>query len=334
VIHPVAGGLAFLTIATFWLSTIVVELFGSRASVVALKTTIPWGFLLLVPALALTAVTGTALAKGQRRGLVGAKAKRMPFITANGLLVVLPCALFLAFKAHAGQIDRAFYTVQACELLAGATNLVLLGLSMRDGLAATAWKRASFLRAAPTRSMRVLGTREIAKDTLALRLEKPSGFAYRAGQAVYVTLNEPTSDEKGRVRTFSLASAPHEGELLVAMRTGDSTFKRALKGLGDGAKVEVEGPYGALCRVDAARPAVFLAGGIGITPFRSMILDALERGLQHRLVLFYSSRAPERAAFLAELTEPSRARRSRDTWASLLLPSTTSRVRPGWSVRW
>src|SRR5262245_14954742 len=96
VIHPIAGVLAFLTIATFWLSTVLIELLGSRAAVVALKTTIPWGFLLLGPAVALTAASGAALAKGQQRGLVGAKAKRMPIITANGLLVILPSALFLA----------------------------------------------------------------------------------------------------------------------------------------------------------------------------------------------------------------------------------------------
>jgi ferredoxin-NADP reductase len=258
--------------------------------------------LLLVPALALTAASGAALAKGQQRGLVGAKAKRMPFITANGLLVILPSALFLAFKAHAGEIDKTFYAVQALELVGGATNLGLLGLSMRDGIAATAWKRGSFLRAAPTRAVRVLGTEEIAKGTLALRLEKPNSFSYRAGQAVYVTLNDPAkSDEKGRIRTFSIASAPHERELLVATRIGESTFKRALKGLGDGAKLEIEGPYGDL-HADAERPAVFLAGGIGITPFRSMILDAVERGLRNRLVLFYSNRVPESAAFLAELS--------------------------------
>jgi hypothetical protein len=134
VIHPVAGAVALLTIATFWLSTATTELFGSQQAVVAVKTTIPWGFLLLIPALAAAGVSGFALAKGQRKGLIGAKIKRMPFIAGNGIIILIPSALFLAAKAGAAEFDASFYAVQALELAAGATNIVLLGLNMRDGL--------------------------------------------------------------------------------------------------------------------------------------------------------------------------------------------------------
>lgn len=303
VIHPIAGLVAFLTIATFWLSTTLTEVFGSHAAVVALKTAIPWGFLLLVPALIGTGASGFALAKGQKTGPIGAKAKRMPFIAANGLLILIPSALFLASKARAGVFDTTFYGVQALELVAGATNLVLLGLGMRDGLAATAWKRGSLLRKAKVYAARVIGTDQLAEGTLALRIAKPEGFTFRAGQAVYVTLKEPAkADARGHIRTFSLASAPTESELLIATRLGDSTFKQALRGLAPGATVEIEGPYGDLAlHEDGARPAVFLTGGIGVTPFRSMIVDALEGGVKHRLVLVYSNRTPESAAFLDEL---------------------------------
>jgi hypothetical protein len=58
----------------------------------------------------------------------------MPLIAANGLLVLIPSALFLASKASAGEFDTAFYAVQAIELAAGAANIMLLGLNMRDGL--------------------------------------------------------------------------------------------------------------------------------------------------------------------------------------------------------
>ena len=64
VIHPVAGALALLTIATFWTSTALSELLAPRATVVAVKTAIPWGFLILIPALAAAGGTGFALAKG------------------------------------------------------------------------------------------------------------------------------------------------------------------------------------------------------------------------------------------------------------------------------
>jgi len=142
IIHPLAGAIAILTIATFWLSTAVVELIGSAAAVVAVKTTIPWGFLLLIPALAAAGGSGLALAAGRRGGLIGAKLKRMPFIAANGVLILIPSALYLAFKARAGEFDARFDAVQALELAAGATNIALLGLNMRDGLRMKGWLRA------------------------------------------------------------------------------------------------------------------------------------------------------------------------------------------------
>jgi len=133
-IHPVAGAVALLCIATFWLSTAVAELFTSPANIAVVKTTIPWGFLILVPALAATGGSGFALAKGRRGGIIGSKMKRMPVIAANGLLILIPSALFLAAKARAGEFDTSFYAVQALELVAGAINIALLCLNMRDGL--------------------------------------------------------------------------------------------------------------------------------------------------------------------------------------------------------
>ncbi|MCK0165824.1 hypothetical protein [Marinobacter sp. S6332] len=134
IIHPVAGAVALVTVTIFWLSTALSELFASEATVVVVKTAIPWGFLLLVPALAAVGGSGFTLSKGRRGGLVEAKAKRMLMIAANGILVLIPAALFLAHKAGNGELDAAFYTVQAVELLAGAANITLLGFNMRDGL--------------------------------------------------------------------------------------------------------------------------------------------------------------------------------------------------------
>lgn len=133
-IHPVVGALAVVTIATFWLSTALAELFASPAVIAAVKTAIPCGFLLLVPALMATGGSGIFLAKGRQAGLAGVKLKRMRWIAANGVLVLIPSALFLASKARAGEFDSSFYAVQALELTAGAVNLALLGLNMRDGL--------------------------------------------------------------------------------------------------------------------------------------------------------------------------------------------------------
>ena len=134
VIHPIAGLIAILTIMAFWLSTAISELFLPQTAVAAVKAAIPWGFLVLIPALAATGGTGFGLARGARAGLVGAKIRRMPIIAANGILILIPSALFLAFQARAGVFDATFYAVQALELIAGAVNILLLGRNMRDGL--------------------------------------------------------------------------------------------------------------------------------------------------------------------------------------------------------
>ena len=141
IIHPVAGAIAILLIATFWLSTALTELFGSKIAVITVKTAIPWGFLLLIPALVAVGASGFALSKGRRVGLVAAKLKRMPLIAANGILVLIPSALFLASKARAAEFDGVFYSVQVLELIAGAANISLLGLNMRDGLRMKGWLR-------------------------------------------------------------------------------------------------------------------------------------------------------------------------------------------------
>ncbi len=78
-----------------------------------------------------------------RGPLIAAKKKRMPFIAANGILILIPSALYLSFKAHAGAFDTGFYAVQALELIAGAVNIVLLGLNMRDGFRLTGKLRRS-----------------------------------------------------------------------------------------------------------------------------------------------------------------------------------------------
>jgi hypothetical protein len=140
-IHPIAGAAAVLVIAVFWLSTVAVELFGSTAHVVLVKTTIPWGFLVLIPALAIAGGTGSLLSHGAKGGLVGRKLRRMPVIAANGILVLIPSALYLSHKAGEGDFDSVFYAVQALELCAGAVNIFLMGLNVRDGRRLSAGKR-------------------------------------------------------------------------------------------------------------------------------------------------------------------------------------------------
>jgi len=153
------------------------------------------------------------------------------------------------------------------------------------------------------------GKTQIADDSWAFVFKRPDGFRFKAGQHVRMTLIDPSEmDREGNSRFFSLASTPQEADLVIAMRMRDTAFKRVLGRLqiGDKALIQVllDVPHGAFAlHEDASRPAVFLAGGIGIVPAFSMIKDAIERELPHRLVLFYSNRRPEDAAYLADLQE-------------------------------
>jgi ferredoxin-NADP reductase len=150
---------------------------------------------------------------------------------------------------------------------------------------------------------KLVSRQEIAEGTMAFRFEKPSGWKFEAGQAIDITLLAPSeTDAEGNTRTFSIASAPHEESLMVATRMRDTAFKRVLKVMPVGTAVQIEGPAGGLTlHNNAARTAVFLSGGIGITPFRSMAFRAAKEQLPHGILLFYSNRRPEDSAFLAEL---------------------------------
>lgn len=156
-----------------------------------------------------------------------------------------------------------------------------------------------------TYTVRLKDRKEIANGTMAFFLEKPDGFEFVAGQSIDLTLLDPSeTDAKGPLRTFSVASAPYELDLMVATRMRDTAFKRELKKLPLGTPLKIEGPFGSMTlQKKAARPAVFLAGGIGITPFRSMLFQANEIIAGHQITLFYSNRRPEDAAFLTELSD-------------------------------
>ncbi len=150
----------------------------------------------------------------------------------------------------------------------------------------------------------LLSRDEIAEQTMAFHFARPADFDFKPGQAIDLVLpaSVDTADDANRRHAFSIVSAPFEDELVVATRMRDSVFKRALRSLHVGAQVTIDGPFGSLgLHKDSARAGVLIAGGIGITPFVSMLRTAAQNHQQHRLTLLYSNRRPEDAAFLAEL---------------------------------
>lgn len=144
---------------------------------------------------------------------------------------------------------------------------------------------------------------EVADRTMAFHFEKPEGFLYKAGQfADFTLIDPPETDAEGNIRGFSLASAPYEKDLKITTRLRDTAFKRVMKELPYGTQLKMDAPYGSFTlHNNAAIPAVFLTGGIGITVVRSILLEAIHKAVPRRIVLFYANRRPEDAAFLEEL---------------------------------
>ncbi|WP_363324447.1 CDGSH iron-sulfur domain-containing protein [uncultured Roseibium sp.] len=136
-VHAIAGGIGFLMILLFWTSTALTELFASHETVATVKALILRGMFILIPAMVIAGGSGMTLGKNRTDALANAKRKRMPVIAANGLMILLPAAWFLAGKAAAGEFDTVFYAVQVLELCAGAANLTMMGLNIRDGITMT-----------------------------------------------------------------------------------------------------------------------------------------------------------------------------------------------------
>lgn len=147
---------------------------------------------------------------------------------------------------------------------------------------------------------KLLSRSNVAEGTMAFHFAKPPGFTFKAGQAADLTLlNPPETDSEGNIRTFSIASPPFEEQLTFATRMRDTAFKRSLKVVPLGTEIQIASPSGSFTlHKHANKPAVFLAGGIGITPFLSVVRQADHDRLPHKLYLFYSNRRPEDAPFL------------------------------------
>lgn len=178
---------------------------------------------------------------------------------------------------------------------------------------------------------RLLRRERVAEGTMAFHFSRPSGFRHQAGQSLLMTLvDPPETDSEGNGRTFTIASAPHEPGLMIATRMRDTAFKRVLGTAPIGTAVRIDGPSGEMVlHDDAARPAVLLAGGIGITPFLAMARHAAHERLPHRLYLFYSNRRPEDAAFLPELTQMAQLNPNFRLIATMTEPEKSAQRWPG-----
>lgn len=151
-------------------------------------------------------------------------------------------------------------------------------------------------------NVKLLKREIVAEGTMAFHFEKPKGFEFRAGQfADFTLINPPETDAEGDTRGFSLVYAPFEADLVAATRMRNTAFKRVLKSLPIGTEIKLDAPYGDFTlHKTETRPAVFLIGGIGVTPVRSMLAQSIHDQTAHIITLLHAGRAPADLPFRAD----------------------------------
>lgn len=134
--------------------------------------------------------------------------------------------------------------------------------------------------------LKVLNKKSETKNAFSLIFEKPAGFNFYPGQ--YLDIKLPVEDPNGDTRPFTISSSPTEEFLMITPKEGISPFKKFLENLKAGDRVESSHPAGTFT-IDESSSAFFFAGGIGITPFRSIIKDCLDQEISTALTLIYSN---------------------------------------------
>ncbi len=142
----------------------------------------------------------------------------------------------------------------------------------------------------------------VAKETIEVVFTRPANFNFLAGQHIQVTLQTLAySDHKGSSRVFSICSSPLDREVIsIAFRNTGSGFKKTLVEIPIGTKILIKGPSGFFTLPEKGKH-IFVAGGIGITPFMSMLGTALEKESRYDISLLYANRDQENASYLDDL---------------------------------
>ncbi|MBW7955092.1 FAD-dependent oxidoreductase [Candidatus Gracilibacteria bacterium] len=146
----------------------------------------------------------------------------------------------------------------------------------------------------------------LANDTIEFLFKRPSNLEFIAGQHGVLTLKKDLvkSDERGNSRVLSFTTTSDNDFIGFATRMTGSGFKETLNTLNPGDKVEYEGPYGNLTlHKNSKKDAIFIIGGIGITPVISMIKDATNNNLEHKITLFFSNKSLENAPYQDDFIE-------------------------------
>ena len=151
-----------------------------------------------------------------------------------------------------------------------------------------------------------LEKRNETHDSISFIFAKPAGFDYIAGQYAFFTVDHESPDARGNRRHFTLSSSPTEPHLCLTTKFSNpcSTYKEALRNLNPDTEVPIRGPEGDFTLPeDQSQPLVFLGGGIGITPFRSMIKFATDTHLPTPITLIYANKTPADIVYRTEFDQ-------------------------------
>jgi ferredoxin-NADP reductase len=131
-----------------------------------------------------------------------------------------------------------------------------------------------------------------AGDAISFRFSPDVPISWQAGQYLHYVLPHTDPDDRGVERWFTIASAPHEGHIQVTTRMSEphSTFKGALNALPIGGTIEADGPEGDFIADDPSSELILIAGGIGVTPYRAMLLDLDHKGVSINAHLLWANR--------------------------------------------
>jgi ferredoxin-NADP reductase len=140
--------------------------------------------------------------------------------------------------------------------------------------------------------LKFIRSEKVVGDVISFIFEPEEPLNWQPGQYMHYLLPHESEDERGHERWFTNSAAPFEGHVMISTRINDqgSSFKRTLQSLQPGDEIEADGPEGNFTVGDTERNYIFVAGGIGITPFRSILYDAYNKGIKLKVKLLYATR--------------------------------------------
>lgn len=181
----------------------------------------------------------------------------------------------------------------------------------------------------PAYKVKIIDKIDEAEGTLSVRMEKPEDFEYIAGQHSVIKIDAPDIEPQDKAHTFSLSSSPTEDFLQITMRLSDSPFKQFMRSSELWTKLQVFAPVGGfVLPEERARPIVMIAGGIGIAPFRSMLVARANSEDFGSIVLLYSNTRLDRVVFKPELDSLQENIKSKNTTNNLKVVYTLTESAP------